>query len=117
MPPAQSATLKTGQQVQVGDWVAEIRCSINVQHNCYDSVCQTQRTSMPSAALNSHLNDTKQSVVHKNTDLFIINTAALYNGQAHHEWAQIDPPRVSPEAWAQATHIGLRRWKDSSNKK
>ncbi|KAH9820685.1 hypothetical protein DFH28DRAFT_884012, partial [Melampsora americana] len=109
-----SDTLKTGQPVQVGDFVAEVRCSNNVQHNCYDPQCKSVRSVQPLDKLSLQPLAPKESVVHQQTDLFIINSASLYNGQAHHEWAHIEPQRVEPKAWVHATQSGLGKWKNES---
>ncbi|KAH9810172.1 hypothetical protein DFH28DRAFT_1085723 [Melampsora americana] len=99
-------------------YLNEVRCSINVQHNCYDSHCKSVRSAQPIDQLILRTLAPKESVVHQQTDLFIINSASLYNGQAHHEWAYIEPQIVEPETWAHATQSGLRKWKNESlNKK
>ncbi|KAH9823843.1 hypothetical protein DFH28DRAFT_857550, partial [Melampsora americana] len=112
-----SATLKTGQPVQVGDSVAELRSSINVQHNCYDSRCQTVKSVQPFSQLISQNIAPDEHVVHNQTDLYIVNSASLYSGQAHHEWGHVEAQTVVPEAWAHATMCGLRRWKNKLLKK
>lgn len=97
----------------VNVYLDEVRCAINVQHNCYDSHCQTERASnisrfpigQPNAPLATHK--------HKNNNQFIINSASLYNGQAHHDWANIQPQPVTPEMWSQSIHQGLIRWKEN----
>ncbi|KAH9811442.1 hypothetical protein DFH28DRAFT_900806 [Melampsora americana] len=98
-------------------YLDEVRCSINVQHNCFDSKCQTGRAQdltehqicEPVAPLETHS--------HKDTNLFIVNSAALYNSQAHHEWAHIEPAVVTCETWRQAIQCGLTRWKEEGQRK
>ncbi|KAH9809587.1 hypothetical protein DFH28DRAFT_1086230 [Melampsora americana] len=97
-------------------YIDEVSCTINVQHNCHDSNCQTEgpsSTSLYSIRPNVPLSATHK---HNNTNLYIINSASLFNGEAHHEWANIQPQRVSPEMWSQAIHVGLARWKESPSK-
>ncbi|KAH9820605.1 hypothetical protein DFH28DRAFT_1079447 [Melampsora americana] len=112
-----SATLKTGQSVQIGGFVSEVRSSINVQNNCYDSRCQTVKSVQPFNQLISQNIAPDEHVLHNQTDLYILNSASLYNGQAHHKWAHIEPQTVVPKAWAHAIMRGLRRWKNKSLKK
>ncbi|EGG11414.1 uncharacterized protein MELLADRAFT_102361 [Melampsora larici-populina 98AG31] len=109
-------SLKIDPNYVVSLYLDEVRCSINVQHNCYDSQCQTGRAQditehqicEPAAPL--------QTLVHKNSYLFIVNSGTLYNSQAHYEWAHIEPEQVTPEAWSQAIHCGIRRWKEEGKK-
>ncbi|KAH9821723.1 hypothetical protein DFH28DRAFT_830214, partial [Melampsora americana] len=85
----------------------EVQCSINVQHNCFDSKCQTGRaqdlTKYQISPLETHS--------YKDTNLFIVNSTALYKSQAHHEWAHIEPAVVTCETWVQAIQCGLTQWK------
>ncbi|KAH9808225.1 hypothetical protein DFH28DRAFT_910511, partial [Melampsora americana] len=95
-----------------------VRCSMNVQHNCYDSQCKSVRSVQPIDQLSLQTLAPKGSVVHQQTDLFIINSVSLYNGQAHHEWTHIEPQIVKPKAWAHANLSGWQKWKNESlNKK
>lgn len=89
----------------------EVRCSMNVQHNCYDSHCKLEKSRNATIFQNDNPGSSLETHTHKKTDLFIINSGALYNGEAHREWAQIEPQTVTPEMWSQSIHVGLQRWK------
>ncbi|KAH9822602.1 hypothetical protein DFH28DRAFT_849205, partial [Melampsora americana] len=97
-------------------YLDEVRCSINFQHDCFDSKCQTGRAQAltknqickPVAPLETHS--------HKDTNLFIVNSATLYNIQAHREWAHIEPAVVTCETWGQALQCGITRWKEEGQR-
>ncbi|EGF99184.1 uncharacterized protein MELLADRAFT_112859 [Melampsora larici-populina 98AG31] len=91
----------------------EVRCSMNVQHNCYDSHCQTEKPRNPSFFPIHKTGTPLETHTHKDTDLYIINSGALYNGQAHREWAHIHCQPVTPEMWTHAIHVGLQQWEDN----
>ncbi|KAG0147464.1 hypothetical protein CROQUDRAFT_18982, partial [Cronartium quercuum f. sp. fusiforme G11] len=82
---------------------------LNVQHNCHDAGCSLEATKGMYVECTLTLNKTNQ-LVHKKTNSYILNSAALYSGELHQHWADLHLPSVTAGQWRSTIRDGLIHW-------
>ncbi|KAH9807786.1 hypothetical protein DFH28DRAFT_1137812 [Melampsora americana] len=106
------------KQTQDTVWVnpGDIDGVLNIQHDCHQSGCTVEkiRPVMIERKLSKSLEHT---VVHIETNQFVLNAGGFYSAQLNREWGQLSFADVCSEDWMKAIKVGLKNWEDSVKEK
>lgn len=87
----------------------DIKCVLNVQHNCWDSKCQITHTKSHTVE-RTLVHQGRPEVSHRPVNSYIINAAALYSAEQHWEASGLQWGAVCQEEWKDGVTSGLERW-------
>ncbi|KAH9809240.1 hypothetical protein DFH28DRAFT_934282 [Melampsora americana] len=95
--------------------IQNIRCVINVQHNCQSAECEL--LSSPARHDGQLPVKAPYQIKHKELNSYIINSGALYSAEDHREVANLCYQEWTPQQWSETIELGLKNWETVRQKK
>lgn len=87
----------------------DIRCILNVQHNCHRALCSVTHNH-PKRIERKSIPDSQSRITHNDLNSYIINSAALYSAESHREASGLPHSGCTKAEWDEAIEKGLNVW-------
>ncbi|KAH9814285.1 hypothetical protein DFH28DRAFT_971155 [Melampsora americana] len=98
-------------------WISikNIKCVLNVQHNCNLAQCKPRKSPKTNAG-QLPVNSPYQ-IKHEPFNAYLINSGALYSAESHRSIANISYKPWSLDEWEECIDIGMKSWQSTREKK